>query len=266
MDWRKWTPRSVSKPGLFCTYCGNPADSSDHTPPRCLLPRKLPNQIQAMTVPACTECNSSYASDEMRVAAVVSTVSCQEWDRKEVAEGGRIHSALQSDQALNEFISSRLGTDGSFRADSAVTKVLSRVAKKTAVGLMLHEFGRTVSLAELSVIAVDQLRDNHPLASIELARHDHSLWAEVTATGRVLERHVVAWNGQRPPNMPEFRAYFPGFFEYLFIRRTNDRLLAAMKIHETLVVSIECPWPNRSGPRRGGRQRGALQKGRQGVA
>ena len=237
----------------MCVYCGNIANTSDHTPPRCLLPRRLPVDVQAMTMPACTACNLAYAQDELRTAAIICTVSLTKADREAVAEGGWVYSAMQRDQVLRTFIGERLGADGIFRPDHLVLETLSRVMKKTAVGLLFWEFGRLVPRDSLSVIAIEHAKNIHPVALAELHRRDDALWAEVTHSGREIERQVIAVEGMVPPHMPEWRVYVPEFFEYMFLRRSNRMLMCAMKLHETLTVLLECPWPARGGPRRKGK-------------
>jgi len=253
MDPRKWLPRLPLFRAPACVYCGGPADTSDHTPPRCLLPKKLPETVQAMTVPACTPCNGGFSADELRVAAVVCTVSFTQNDREAVAPGGWVHSAMQADRALQEFISSRLGDDGIFRPDQIVYETVSRIMVKTAAGLLFHEFGRLVPLDKLCIVALEHAKNVHPAALVELHRRDDGGWAEVTPSGRELERQVLAVYGEQPSHMPEWRVYVRDYFEYLFIRRSNNQLLTAMKLHDALTILLECPWPSRAGPRRGGR-------------
>ncbi len=253
MDPRKWLPSLPLFRSPACVYCGGPADTSDHTPPRCFLPRKLPEDVQAMTVPACAQCNGRYAGDEMRVAAIVCTVSFTRTDREAVAPGGWVHSAMQSDRALREFVSSRLGDDGIFRPDEVVCQTVSRVMAKTAAGLLFHEFGRLIPLKELHIIAMDHVKNVHPLALLEVHRRSDGGWAEVTPSVRELERQVLAVYGKEPPHMPEWRIYVREYFEYVFIRRTSNTLLTAMKLHNALTILMECPWPSRAGPRRKGR-------------
>jgi hypothetical protein len=206
-----------------------------------------------MTIPACSACNGGYAQDEMRLAAIVSTVSFTAHDRDAVASGGWVHAAMQSDRSLNSFIASRLGSDGVFRPDPPAIQVISRIMRKTATGLLFHEFGRLVPPSRIEVLAIEHAENVHPLALIELHRHDHGGWAEVTPSCRELERQVLATFGQPPPNMPKWRVYVADFFEYMFIRRSNSMLLTAMKLHNALTVLAECPWPNKAGPRRKGR-------------
>lgn len=253
MDRRKWFPNLPLFAAPACCYCGGPANSSDHTPPRCLLPRTLPNDVQAMTVPACSDCNSGYSADEMRVAAVVSTVSFMPQDREAVSPGGWVHSALDADRSLKDFIANRLGADGIFRPDTHVLQVFDRIMAKTITGLLFHEFGRLVPTRNVEIIAIEHSENIPPLALVEQHRRDDGGWAEVTPSGRELERQVLAVYGEVPRNMPRWRIYVPDYFEYMFIRRSNYMLLTAMKLHNALTVLAECPWPNRAGPRRKGK-------------
>ena len=91
------------------------------------------------------------------------------------------------------------------------------------------------------------------MALAELHRRDDGLWAEVTPSGRELERQAMAVCGMIPRNMAEWRVYIPEFFEYMFMRRSNKMLLCAMKLHDALTILLECPWPAGAGPRRHGK-------------
>lgn len=255
VDPRKWFAVAPLSRSLACVYCGGPADTSDHTPPRCLLPKPLPEKVLAMTVPACSRCNSGFSHDEMRAAAIVSTVSFMEADRVAVAPAGWIAIAMQRDAALREFVHSRLATDGVFHPDRTVIEVLSRIMTKTTAGLLFYEFGRMVPLSDIRVLAIEHVKNVNPMALIESHRRCDNAWAEVTPSGRELERQVFAVFGNEPPHITAWRKYVPEFFEYMFIRRSNNKLLTGIKLHETLTVLLECPWPSRAGPRRKGRPR-----------
>jgi hypothetical protein len=237
----------------MCVYCGSVAESSDHTPPRCLLPPKLPSNLQAMTVPACKECNNGYSNDELRAAAMICTVSFTEADMEAVRVGGWIHNALERDNALKGFINSRLRQDGMFMVDQDAVDVLTRVAKKTGTGLLFYEFGRIIRPDNLEVIAVEHSKTCNPSALIESHRRNDSGFAEVTPSGRELERQVMALSGLAPRHMPKWKVHIKEVFEYMFIKRSNDKLLCAMIFHDALTVLLECPWPSEAGPRRVGK-------------
>jgi hypothetical protein len=254
MDPRRWLPSLPLFGSLACVYCGGPADTSDHTPPQCLLPKPLPRNVQAMTVPACSQCNGGFSQDEMRTAAVLCTVSFSKADRVAVASGGWVHSKMQKDSALRDFVGKRLGADGVFHPDAAVFEAISRVMTKTATGLLFYEYGHIVPLCDMAFIGIEHARNVPPSAFAEIHRRDDAAWAEVTPSGRELGRQVVALFGnEQPPHMPKWREYVPEFFEYMVLRRSNGLLLTAMKLHDALTVLLECPWPSRAGPRRKGR-------------
>jgi hypothetical protein len=53
-----------------CTYCGRPADTVDHVPPKLLLRRPYPPNLR--TVPACQNCNRGFQKDDEYVRTVLS--------------------------------------------------------------------------------------------------------------------------------------------------------------------------------------------------
>jgi hypothetical protein len=110
------------------------------------------------------------------------------------------------------------------------------------------------------MLGIEHSKNLHPLAFAEQNRRDDSLWAEVTPSGRELERQVLAVFGHEPPNMPDWKVYVPEFFEYLFVRRSNNKLLTVVKLHEALTVLMECPWPADAGPLRKGKPRNRSKK------
>lgn len=253
MDRRKWLPPIPLFDAPACVYCGGPANTSDHTPPRCFLPRDLPSGVQLMTIPACDACNRSFQRDELRAAAIICAVSFYEWDKAAVSKGGWVYSAGIQDVTLRRFIDERIGTDGLFRMDNAVLTVFQRVLTKTAVGLLFYEFGRVIRRDRLKLIGLEHAHNVQPNAYVELHRREDTGWAEVTPSGRELERQVMAVCGITPRFMPAWKLYVQGFFEYMFIRRANAKLLCALKLHDALIGVIECPWPSMQGPRRVGK-------------
>jgi hypothetical protein len=184
---------------------------------------------------------------------VICTVSFTVADREAVDTGGWIHKAFQRDNKLRSFIQKRLGADGIFRADEEVLNTIHRILKKTALGLLFYEFGRIVRLSDLTVIAVEHAKCILPSALVESYRRTDSGYAEVTPSGRELERQVMALMGLEPRHMTKWKVYIPEYFEYMFIRRSNQTLMCAMKIHESLTALLECPWPSKAGPRRAGK-------------
>lgn len=205
-----------------------------------------------MTVPACARCNVQFSADEKRAAAILGTVSFTSADRLAVAPGGWMYQTIHADVALRHFMGAHLGQDGIFHVDESVVQILRRVMTKTAVGLLFYEFGRAIPPKKVQLVGIEHSRNIDASAFVEINRHEGHEYAEVTASGRQLERQVVALFGDRcPPYMPDWKVYIPEFFEYMFIRRTAKTLLTALKLHDTLTVLLECPWPSKAGPQRG---------------
>jgi hypothetical protein len=49
--------------------------------------------------------------------------------------------------------------------------------------------------------------------------------------------------------MPEWRIYIPKFFEYMFLRRSNSRLMCAMNLHDAdHFVGLSMAVQSRSAP------------------
>jgi hypothetical protein len=99
MDPNKWLPIVSLDKSLACVYCGSPADSKDHAPPKCLLPRPFPKGLRAITVPSCKSCNIGFAEDDLKFAAVICTVSFMTQDRLAVAKDGWVYRRMQRNRA-----------------------------------------------------------------------------------------------------------------------------------------------------------------------
>ncbi len=208
-----------------------------------------------MTIPACKDCNNKYSNDELRAAALICTVSFTKTDIEATGAGGWVHAALEQDNALKGFINSRLREGGVFIPDQEAVDVLARVAQKTAAGLLFYEFGRIMRPHQLEVVAVEHAKNVHPSALVETYRRDDASFAEVTPSGRELERQVMALCGLEPRHMPRWNVHLQECFEHMLIQRSNGKLLCAMKFHEALTFLLECPWPSEAGPHRVGKPR-----------
>jgi hypothetical protein len=205
-----------------------------------------------MTVPACAQCNVEFSADEKRAAAVICTVSFTQADQLAIAPGGWMYQDIQRDASLKRLLDERLGPDGFFHLDELVLQIFRRVMTKTSAGLLFYEFGRAIPLNQIELRVIEHSHNIEPSAFVEINRHEGSEYAEVTPSGRQLERQVAALFGSGPPpHMPNWKIYIPEFFEYMFIRRTVGTLLIALKLHDALTVLLECPWPSKAGPRRG---------------
>src|SRR5690349_2666440 len=85
-----------------CIYCGCPADSRDHVPPKSFLERPFPAQLQ--TVPACSECNRGFSLDEEYFISVVASVSTAPTLVARITEGSVARAFRRSPGLDNRFI------------------------------------------------------------------------------------------------------------------------------------------------------------------
>lgn len=51
---------------MYCVYCGDKADSREHSPSKTFLQKPYPTDLP--TVPACIKCNNGFSSDERYVS------------------------------------------------------------------------------------------------------------------------------------------------------------------------------------------------------
>ena len=53
----------------YCIYCGRPADTREHIPPKAFLQKPLPTNLPVL--PACKRCNNGFSSDELYVRTYI---------------------------------------------------------------------------------------------------------------------------------------------------------------------------------------------------
>jgi len=58
-----------------CYLCGKPAETKDHIPPKGIFDNPRPTDL--ITVPACNECNNSYATDDEYFRWFIATASAE---------------------------------------------------------------------------------------------------------------------------------------------------------------------------------------------
>lgn len=63
--------RKITTGNNRCIYCGNMANTKDHTPPKSFFSRPAPSNL--ITIPACLECNKSYSNDEEYFRTIISS-------------------------------------------------------------------------------------------------------------------------------------------------------------------------------------------------
>lgn len=119
-----------------CIYCGNSADTREHTPSKAFLNEPFPENLP--TVPACFKCNNGYSSDEEYVSCYLDVLKSKIYDdyviKSKTAE--RLEKNIELSTALKEQIQT---VDGQvhFKYDE---KRLINVLVKLARGHAGYEF------------------------------------------------------------------------------------------------------------------------------
>ena len=123
------------KPGheQVCIYCReNIADTTDHVPPESMLQQPYP--LNLWTVPACTECNTSYSRDEEYFRAWVIGLFCFNEAAKEMFDGP-IRACFDHSPRLKNKVFNSIGVEGERTFVTAEGDRLSRVVAKVVMGL-----------------------------------------------------------------------------------------------------------------------------------
>jgi hypothetical protein len=150
----------------LCIYCQQrPADSDEHVPSKGLFRKPYPPNL--WTVPACRECNNSFAKDEEYFRLLLVGLFCFS-DEAEELFGGPISRSLDRRRHLEELMFNALGVDGEKPFVTWDQDRVCRVVKKIVDGLYFREFGRTVrrrSVYEMHFVHHEDARLSATLAA-----------------------------------------------------------------------------------------------------
>lgn len=255
-----------------CVYCGRPADTKDHAPPRCFLRRPLPSNL--ITLPACVECNAGFSFDEQLVKTLIALTSRHPDLVAERQPDGRIGRALARDGRLRSVIAGCRREDGNYALAGGVFSGFERVVKKTVQGLFFGLYERLVPRDKVHVLLIadqrfvtpDQVVDQYrpsPLRDIT----DEPL-PDITPCSWVVREPVFFMTLQPlsggEPVQRLFRlvretkvtweTFQPGVFRFGFVRSEEGQAVCVIDLWETLVVAVSAPWPDSRGPLRRGRK------------
>lgn len=272
MDTRSAFPDSPLFNCKLCAYCGNPAETNDHTPPRCFLRRPLPSDL--ITVPACKGCNSGFSFDENFVKTMIALTSSHPDLVAECAPGGRIDRALTRDTRLRSLIAECRRDDGNYQLSESASKRFDRVLFKTVQGLFFGLYGQFLSKDKLEIRyfsdqrfktpeqVLDEVRPS-PLRDISnepLPELTPNGWA---TTGQIFFLTLAPLNGGEPiqeafrlvrETPVEPNTIQEGVFSYAFVGSDDEKLVCVLDIWKTLVVAVAATWPSGRGPLRRGKK------------
>jgi hypothetical protein len=207
---------------LRCVYCGNPASTGDHVPPRALLVRPFPNNLRK--VRSCLDCNHGASLDEQYFLVLLGQISTSPFIVEKLAPGGQIDRTLTRSPALDERLLSALSVDedsGRIVIEPEHARV-HRVIRKMAIGLFVLRYGWAPAPEFVGPISV------HPY-NIRDQRPPHHFIATFTERFRA----------------KRWRRVQAGVFSYIFVRDPmhSGKVWCVMDIYDCLWAVVQLPNP-----------------------
>ena len=205
----------------MCIYCGAPAATRDHVPPRCLLEKPLPPDL--MTVPSCPDCNTAFSHDEQYLQIVLAQIGFEPHLMAKVEKGGVVDRALSRAPGLDERIVQSLDVapNGRVWFKPERERILT-IARKIAFGLYIRRYRRRV---------------NPDLFAAHAAY----------GNGDAIPQPIVAashyWPGVR---RKPWQTVQRGVFSYLFAKGwlgCDPPVYCLIDFHHTLLAAVACPDP-----------------------
>lgn len=142
-----------------CTFCGEPATTKDHVPPKSLFKTSPPDNL--ITVPACLSCNHDASQDD-------------EWFRNYLISDDRIRNHPESKE-LNKALERSLQRPQSIGLQEFMDRNLKRFPLMTESGLYYGEgtaldndFTREsrVLIRIMKGLYYHELQKHHPIANV----------------------------------------------------------------------------------------------------
>lgn len=203
-----------------CLYCGRPADTRDHVPPKVLLQRPLPANVR--TVPACGPCNRSWSLDEEYLAIVLAQIGTTPYLAAKAGEGGSVDRALMASPGLDERIIRSLSVDAGEVYFAPEFARVANVAEKIAWGLHALRYGPGSTRFAFKCIVVADASEHPPPALLSV---------------------LYVWPGNRTKRWTTVQ---DGVFSFLLAKSWMAGvapLYCVMNLYETLLVAVSCPPP-----------------------
>jgi hypothetical protein len=206
-----------------CVYCGNPATTSDHVPPKLLLVKPYPKNMG--TVPSCSTCNQGASLDEQYFLALLGQFSESPAIAKQISEGGTIDRALARAPGFEGRLLEALSIDEE-TGMVVIRPEMDRVhliVRKIAFGLFVRRFGQVPSIEVIGPVGVFPYlnEDEVPMPF----------------------RAVTFTSGGNPKTWTDVQQ---DTFSYIFVQDPQDggSLWCIMDIHSSLWCAIRLPYPN----------------------
>ena len=267
--------KSSSRRPRKCAYCKGPHESSDHSPPKCLLIWPPAAQVKVLTIPSCLRCNQSTSRHENLVWIVLALVGRHPVLTEYRASGGKIDRAFAQDSTLRDDVEACKNSDGHFAFTGEVYTAFDRVLRKTAQGLYYGLYGRVPALDKFKLLSIEhtQYRNSDEVIS----RHRKTGYRDISdeplptlgsrglpnvyvlqtvltnaATGAqyTMNQNVILDTRQDAVEWVEYQA---GTLSFTFFQDEDRGAICVMNLWGTLISAVQTPWPS---------QRGSLRRGR----
>ncbi|WRS26141.1 hypothetical protein U6B65_07170 [Oscillospiraceae bacterium MB08-C2-2] len=138
----------------LCIYCGKPAETRDHVPPKCFLDEPYPAQLK--TVSACLQCNNGFSKDEdfiMYLSDYLLSIELYGGDfTRKKAEVRFSYNDNLEDRICKSIKLDKNGVYFDFEHDRIVS-----IINKIAMGLLYLNLGSKKEIAKSNFIVIPQL-------------------------------------------------------------------------------------------------------------
>lgn len=259
-----------------CAYCKGPNESSDHSPPKCLLMWPPPPGAKILTLPCCLRCNQSTSRYENIVWIILALVGRHPILAQYRAAGGKVDRALAQDSSLREAIDQCRNPQGNYQICGEVSTAFDRVLRKTAQGLFYGFYDRVPALKEFELLSLEHSEYQTPDAVVSRLRKQglrditdeplppingrglpnvYVVQTVVTSreTGRSRTLTENAFYDTRQEDV-EWTWYQQGTLQFTFFRGQDGNCICVMDLWSTLICAVKAPWPSQRGPLRKGRK------------
>lgn len=139
----------------LCIYCGKPAETRDHAPPKCFLDKPYPAQMQ--TVPACFVCNNAFSKDEeliMYMTDYIASIEFFDGDfTRKKAEQAFKHRDIWEARMINSL---KVDDEGKVYFDFEYDRIIG-IISKIAFGLLYLDLGGKKKIVKSNFIVIPQL-------------------------------------------------------------------------------------------------------------
>lgn len=258
--------------GKHCVYCAKPADTKDHTPPRCLLRRPLP--VNLITLPACNKCNNGFSFHERAVRAFLTVVSVHPEMATKRQEDGWLDKACGRSRRLRRMMEESRQPSGNYAVVGDLLSSFEQVFRKTAQGLFFALYHRVAPAELVQLIRLEDRRTITPdevIAQIRpnALRHitDEPL-SEISPHSWHTREPIIILKLEPlsggPPIQRAFRlvretpvewiCLQQDIFSFAFVKCEDGGTACVFDLWKTLLITVRTPWPDDRGPMRRGRK------------